>query len=115
MNSNDPFVTLPPIEILFVSIFVFKRREAALLWFLKPNITKLEKRGDVAALIEAVGYPLDSASPYMLWSPINRLEHRIIGFRRRVDGLLHEPKKELPAALGFPSVEAKSEFVQIVG
>ena|ERR1039457_5350905 len=60
------------------------------------------------------GYPLDSASPYRLWCLTYGPDHRLVGFRCRIDGLLHEPEEELAAALGLPTVEAKGEFIQIV-
>jgi hypothetical protein len=60
-----------------------------------------------------VGRMYDSASPYGLWCLTYRPDHRLVGFRWRIDGLLHEPEEELAAALGLPAVEAKGEFIQI--
>src|SRR5229473_2331227 len=59
------------------------------------------------------GYPLDSAGPNSLWLGAH-LDHRLISSRRSVDGLLHEPEKQFPAALRCPAVEAECELVKVV-
>src|SRR5260370_21088460 len=66
-------------------------------------------------LFESVssGYPLDSACPNSLWLGAH-LDQRLISSRRSVDGLLHEPEKQFPAALRSPAVEAEWELVKVV-
>src|ERR1700680_567805 len=63
--------------------------------------------------LRASGYPLDSAGPNSLWLGAH-LDQRRISSRRSVDGLLHEPEKQFPAALRSPAVEAECELVKVV-
>src|SRR5216683_7657791 len=65
------------------------------------------------AIMLSTGYPLDSAGPNSLWLAVH-LDHRLISSRRSVDGLLHEPEKQFPAALRCPAVEAECELVKVV-
>jgi hypothetical protein len=64
------------------------------------------------------GYPLDSGSPNWLWSrlrQLGRLHYRRIGGRPSRSRLLHEPIKQLATTLGGSAIEAKREFIQVVG
>src|SRR6266851_4320578 len=74
------------------------------------------QRSSVSAFTSRIsfttGYPLDSAGPNSLWLGAH-LDHRLISSRRSVDGLLHEPEKQFPAALRCPAVEAECELVKV--
>jgi hypothetical protein len=55
--------------------------------------------------IPSGGYPLDSASPYRLWCLTYGPDHRLVGFRCRIDGLSR--KKSLPRLLDFRRLKRK--------
>ena len=63
------------------------------------------------------GYPLDSPRPNLLCRLLfgfGTADQSIVSLRRGAGCLLHEPEKELAAALRLPAVEPKSEFIQVV-
>ena len=65
-------------------------------------------------LCNVVDIPLTQLAPTGCGISFTDLDHRLVGFRWRIDGLLHEPEDEPAAALGLPTVEAKGEFIRIV-
>ena len=64
-----------------------------------------------------MGYPLDSGSHYLLWSPRRRFggrHHRRVGGRRSGNCLLHEPIKQLAATFAGSAIEAKRKFIKVI-
>lgn len=68
--------------------------------------------------MRGAGYPLHSACPNMLCGlteGFGSFDHRVISRGRRTHSLLQESKKQLASAFRLAPIEAKREFIQVVG
>ena len=63
-----------------------------------------------------MGYPIDSATYYALWSgPHRNSAHDVfVSFGLDCDSLLYEPEKEFAPVAGRSTIEAKRELIEVV-
>ncbi len=64
--------------------------------------------------IRELGYPLDSATPYILWFGRGGSDDGGVGGWFYGDSLLHKPKEQFAPAARSPAVEPEGELVQII-
>src|ERR1035437_5842109 len=94
-------------------VFGFSREPCA-IQAAPPERHFLKTKLSIDGRMRSSGYPFHSAYPNRLCGWFGPFDHRAIRCGRRAHGLLHQPEEEFAATFRPSTIEAKSEFVQVV-